>query len=188
MDTVPVSFAVSEVSCSGTPNVEKVDIDGLGRESRTELQSDPAGNDDNRIRSTILMGQAYWLPIHTRDDQRSNSTGLSQPTDTTRRAVPISVTRPDTTAINYSYTGAATKTTEEGNGSARHSTIAQTDALGRIVSACEVTSATQQGSGSADTTPAACGQDISATGFLTSYIAWRAGQLEAPRRRGTLRS
>jgi RHS repeat-associated protein len=44
--------------------------------------------------------------------------------------------------------------------------ISQSDALGKLVSVCEVSSTTQLGTGS---TPAACGLDISATGFLTTY-------------------
>jgi RHS repeat-associated protein len=40
------------------------------------------------------------------------------------------------------------------------------DGLGRLVSVCEVTGSSQLGPGG---TPAACGQDIAKTGFLTSY-------------------
>jgi RHS repeat-associated protein len=55
---------------------------------------------------------------------------------------------------------------DEGNGSSHVTKIYQTDGLGRLASTCEVTSATQLG---ISPTPAACGQDIAATGFLTTY-------------------
>ena len=42
--------------------------------------------------------------------------------------------------------------------------ITQVDGLGRIVSVCEVSGSTLQGD-----SPGSCGQDIAATGFLTSY-------------------
>src|SRR5437016_517042 len=44
--------------------------------------------------------------------------------------------------------------------------ISQSDGLGRLLSVCEVTSVSQLGSSG---TPAACGQDIAGTGFLTTY-------------------
>ncbi|AXC14049.1 cell wall-associated protein precursor [Acidisarcina polymorpha] len=44
------------------------------------------------------------------------------------------------------------------------SRITQVDGLGRVTSACEVSSSTLKG-----VAPVACGQDIPATGFLTSY-------------------
>ena len=64
------------------------------------------------------------------------------------------------------YAGGATEVQDEGNGSRRVAKVLQSDGLGRLASVCEVTSATQLGNGG---TPAACGQDIAATGFLTSY-------------------
>src|SRR5580698_6209865 len=65
-----------------------------------------------------------------------------------------------------SYSGRATSVQDEGNGTAPVQRISQSDGLGRLTSVCEVTSATQLGPGGA---PAACGQDISETGFLTDY-------------------
>jgi YD repeat-containing protein len=47
--------------------------------------------------------------------------------------------------------------------------VSQTDGLGRLLSVCEVTSTTLAVGITGSTTPAACSQDISATGFLTSY-------------------
>ena len=73
---------------------------------------------------------------------------------------PLTITHGDGTSIKYQYTGRATKTTDE-NGVAR---IAQTDAFGRPISVCELTSSTMEGDA-----PGACGTDIAGTGFLTSY-------------------
>jgi len=64
------------------------------------------------------------------------------------------------------YSGRATQVQDEGNGTQRVKRISQTDALGRLTSLCEVSSASLIGSGG---TPSACGQDIAATGFLTTY-------------------
>ena len=73
-----------------------------------------------------------------------------------------SVTHGDGTSSNYSYTGRATETTDE-NGVSK---ITQTDAFGRITTACELSSnATMPASGS----PVSCGTDIAGTGFVTSY-------------------
>src|SRR5690348_16142234 len=60
---------------------------------------------------------------------------------------------------------------DEGNGTSPVTMIIQNDALGRAVAICEVTSATQMLSSTktlADA-PSACGLDIAATGFLTTY-------------------
>jgi len=78
-----------------------------------------------------------------------------------------SVTHSDSTSITHSYAGRATSVMDEGNGTRGVQKISQVDGLGRLVSACEVT-ATALSVG-ADYTPSACGQDISATGFLTTY-------------------
>jgi RHS repeat-associated protein len=76
------------------------------------------------------------------------------------------VTHPDGTTILTSYTGRATKVQDEGNGTQRVTRISQSDGLGRLTSLCEVSSTTLVGQNSA---PAACNQDIGASGFLTSY-------------------
>src|SRR5262249_37143786 len=78
-----------------------------------------------------------------------------------------SVTRPDGSVASTSYTGRATKVTDEGNGTYQVQRISQTDALGRLVALCEVSATTQ--AGSSNNVPAACNLDISGTGFLTTY-------------------
>jgi RHS repeat-associated protein len=79
------------------------------------------------------------------------------------------VTHPDSTAITSTYTGRATEVQDEGNGNGTQlvTRISQSDALGRLSSVCEVSSTTLPGQGGS---PAACGQDIGATGFLTTYL------------------
>jgi RHS repeat-associated protein len=71
-----------------------------------------------------------------------------------------SVAHADGTSIGYTYTGRATQLKDE-NGVTR---ISQVDGLGRLISVCEVSGASQQ-----SVAPVACGQDIAATGFLTTY-------------------
>src|SRR3989441_7326202 len=71
---------------------------------------------------------------------------------------------PDSSVLQTSYAGRAISVTDEGNGSVSVQRVSQTDALGRLTSVCEVSSAAVIGA-----VPAACGQDISASGFLTTY-------------------
>lgn len=76
------------------------------------------------------------------------------------------VSHSDGTSVSTTYTGRATDVQDEGNGSQRVDKVSQSDALGRLVSVCEATSATLVGLGGI---PVACGQDIAKTGFLTTY-------------------
>ena len=66
----------------------------------------------------------------------------------------------DGTSVNYIFRGRATKVVDE-NGVTR---ISQVDGLGRITTACEVSSSTLQ-----SMAPVSCGTDIAGTGFLTGY-------------------
>lgn len=78
----------------------------------------------------------------------------------------ISTTHSDGSSTITSYTGRATRFTDEGNGSVRTQRLTQVDGLGRLASTCEVTSATLIG---ITGTPTACSQDSAANGYLTSY-------------------
>lgn len=73
---------------------------------------------------------------------------------------------PDGTTMQTKYTDRATQLMDEGNGTRAVQRISQSDGLGRLTSVCEVTSSTQLG---ITPTPTGCGQDIAATGFLTTY-------------------
>lgn len=57
------------------------------------------------------------------------------------------------------------------------SRISKSDALGRLTNVCEVSGNTQQGTTSPN--PSACGLDISATGFLTTYSYDALGNLKS---------
>jgi RHS repeat-associated protein len=72
----------------------------------------------------------------------------------------LKITHGDSSTVNYSYNGRATQVTDE-NGVSR---ITQADGLGRPTAVCGVSNSTLQG-----VAPAACGLDIAATGFLTTY-------------------
>jgi YD repeat-containing protein len=87
------------------------------------------------------------------------------------------VTHPDNSTVLTTYTGRATQVQDEGNGTHRVSRISQSDALGRLLSLCEVAPGPFIGANGASTSsligssgaPVTCGQDISGTGFLTTY-------------------
>ena len=81
----------------------------------------------------------------------------------------ISITHSDASTVLTSYAGRATSVQDEGNGTQRVQRVSQMDGLGRLASLCEVTSITLTVGISSSTVPAACGQDIAATGFLTTY-------------------
>ena len=72
----------------------------------------------------------------------------------------LSISHGDGSVATYSYTGGATRSTDE-NGVTR---VIQVDGLGRTVSVCEASGSPLQGD-----LPAPCGQEINVQGFLTSY-------------------
>src|SRR5579863_30326 len=76
------------------------------------------------------------------------------------------VSHSDGSTVSTIYTGAATQVQDEGNGTHHVTRVSQVDGLGRLSSACEVTNAVQQ----PNVSPPGCSQDITSTGFLTSYL------------------
>jgi RHS repeat-associated protein len=86
-----------------------------------------------------------------------------------------SLTHSDGTAVTTTYTGRATMVTDEGNGTRGVQRVSQADGLGRLASECEVSSTTL--AVGLSPTPAACGQDIAETGFLTTYAYDALGDL-----------
>ena len=150
-------------------SVAYVQVDSYGRKSRTALannESSPFDQQDFCYDSNgRLKFQSYTY----------QNTGFNSPIvcsgagdtfsyDALGRAT--QVTHSDGTSIQTSYTGRAQQVTDEGNGSYFVSRVLQSDALGRLTSVCEVSNLALLGSGG---TPAGCGQDIAATGFLTTY-------------------
>jgi RHS repeat-associated protein len=75
----------------------------------------------------------------------------------------LTVTHADSTTVSYSYSGRATKVTDENN----VVRVSQIDGLGRLTYVCEVSSNGSMPGGSGS--PSSCHLDITATGFLTSY-------------------
>src|SRR5207248_1648283 len=87
----------------------------------------------------------------------------------------------DGSTKDTSYWGRAVSALEESNGSTRVQRIQQSDALGRLRSVCEVSSAALPGGGGS---PVDCGLDIGGTGFSTSYDYDALGNLTAVHQAG----
>ena len=143
--------------------VTKTVLDTLGRTVQSQLTSDPTG--------TVYTDTGYDAlgrvasvsnPYRTTTDPTYGVTSYAY--DALGRVT--TVTEPGGKTVLMTYTKAATRVQDEGNGTRRITTIHQRDGLGRLTDVCEVTSATQLG---ITPTPAACGLDIAAAGFLTSY-------------------
>jgi RHS repeat-associated protein len=158
---------------SGSSSTTQYDlIDGLGRKVSHVVangQATPYDKTDTCFEGRGLKSFVSY-PYQTSTWNAWPACPISQPGDSysydgLKRTA--SVTHSDSTAITYSYTGAATSTSDEGNGTRGVQKVSQVDGLGRLISACEVTSTTL--SVGTDHTPVACGQDIAATGFLTTY-------------------
>ncbi len=146
-------------------------FDGLGREishSRANGQSTPWDKADTCY---DLNGRKSFTSYPYQASSTTPSASCPSEAGDTFAYDPLSristITHSDSTVITTTYTGRATDVVDEGNGNANASQrVSQIDGLGRLISVCEVTSTTQQGPGG---TPAACGQDIAKTGFLTTY-------------------
>jgi RHS repeat-associated protein len=161
-DTPPTPSVTTTVEISSGSLYTSVSVmDGMGHHTQTQLISDPAGTD---YTTTTYDGQGrkYTVTNPYRTGGAQNLTTYAY--DALDR--PTVVTHPDGTFITTTFTGRATEVADEGNGTQNVQRISQTDGLGHLVSVCEVSGTTQPGAGG---TPSACGQDISATGFLTTY-------------------
>jgi RHS repeat-associated protein len=165
----PLQIVTSTLISSAVMKSGTTSFDGYGRVTKDALTSDPDGT-------------AYKVTVYDSDGRVGtiyNPTRCSTPTvncgETTwgystytydAMGRTTKVAHSDGTSATTSYTGRATSVQDEGNGTAPVQRITQVDGLGRLISVCEVTSSTQLGPGP---TPAACGQDIAGTGFLTTY-------------------
>ena len=148
-------------------------LDGYGRVSRTAVANGESTPYDQQDSCYDTSGRLSFRSYRYQGNAPSSvaicpNTSLAG--DSFAYSVlglPTHVTHSDGTSTTTSYGGLATQVTDEGNGSSNVSRILQRDGLGRLVSVCELYSGTPLfGNGG---TPAACGQDISGTGFLTSY-------------------
>jgi len=160
----PFSTESRLISGSTTMNTKTL-LDSYGRVVETQLTSDPdCSSGDKTDTSYDVFGrvQSVSNPYCTTSDPSYGITTYNY--DALGRTT--QVTNPDNSTVLTTHTGRATQVQDQGNGTQRVQRISQTDALGRLVSLCEVSSASLIGSGG---TPGACGQDIAGTGFLTSY-------------------
>jgi RHS repeat-associated protein len=145
-------------------------FDGVGRPKQARLV-DPAG-DDFVDTSNDALGRVSTVS----NPHRSTSSPTDGITSTIYDALgrTTQVTHPDGTYVTTSYAGRAVQVSDEGNGTRSVERISQIDGLGRLASVCEISSGTLMGTGG---TPAACGQDIAGTGFLTTYTYDTLGNL-----------
>jgi RHS repeat-associated protein len=159
------SVTTKRLISSGSYLTSVSTMDGLGHVVKTALTSDPdCSTGDITAITYDGLGRVYTSsnPYCTTSDA---TYGLNTYTyDALGRITAIA--HPDSTTINTSYAGRATDVVDEGNGTRRTEKVTQRDGLGRLLSVCEVTSSSLIGAGK---TPAACGQDINKTGFLTTY-------------------
>jgi RHS repeat-associated protein len=143
--------------------------DGLGRESRSMSVNDEASPYD-QVDTCYDADGRVGLKSYPYQGSGLSTTKVCSGAGDAFTYDPLNrvtqVTHSDNSTVLTSYTGRATSVQDEGNGAQRVQRISQVDGLGRLTSICEVASATQLGTGG---TPAACGQDIGGTGFLTTY-------------------
>jgi RHS repeat-associated protein len=135
----------------------------------TQLNSDPscAGGTVNvdTIYDADLRKWKVSNPYCTNNPNAATSGTTTYTYDGLSRLTQVQ--NPDGTSSTNQYTGRAVLSSDEGNGTKQIQRISQTDALGRLIYVCELTSTVEQG---ASGTPASCGSlDISGTGFLTTY-------------------
>ena len=159
------STTITKAINSSTSITTLAAFDGLGHKVRGVLTSDPDCSTGDRTDTTYDgLGRVFTVSnpyCSTSDPTNGITTDVYDALGRTTQ-----LTRPDGNTVLTTYAGRATQVQDEGNGTRRVTRISQVDGLGRLASVCEVTSASQLGSSG---TPAACGQDISATGFLTTY-------------------
>ena len=145
--------------------------DGMGHLAQTQLTTDPLGTTYTAT-SYDGNGRPYQVYNPTRCNPPTTNCGSATWGLTTYAYDSLGrvtqVTNPDSSSRTTVYSGRAIKATDEGNGngSTQVQHVYQTDGLGRMTSVCEVTGETQSG---ISPTPTSCGQDLNATGFLTSY-------------------
>jgi RHS repeat-associated protein len=166
----PTMTVTKKMDGSGDNMTTVTIMDGLRHPVQTQLTSDPQGTTYTQT-SYDGTGKPYQVYNPTRCNPPTTKCGGETTwgiTSTTYDALgrPTAVSQPDGSNVSTSYSGRATEVSDEGNGTRSVQRISQVDGMGRLLNVCEVTSNTLAG---ITPTPAACGLDISATGFLTSY-------------------
>jgi RHS repeat-associated protein len=163
----PWNITSSTKKDSSTSLTTETVLDGFGRNQDQQTTSDPNGI-AHRVTTYDAVGHVGSVtnPYYTTSDQTYGVTQYAY--DALDRVTTI--IRPDNKTVQYTYAGRATMVQDEGSnsgGTTKITRVSQVDGLGRLTYVCEVSSAALMGSGG---TPAGCGLDISATGFLTSYL------------------
>jgi RHS repeat-associated protein len=174
IDVSPQSVASArKINTQGAAVTTNTFLDGLSRPIQSQLTSDPDCPTGDKTDTTYdalgrvatvsnpYCGSTYVLTTYAYD-----ALGRTQ-----------QITHPDNTTALTTYIGRATQVQDEGNGTQRVTRISQSDALGRLLSLCEVSPGPFIGAGGSSSTslvgsngaPVACGQDIAGTGFLTTY-------------------
>jgi RHS repeat-associated protein len=148
--------------CSSTKTSTITSYDGLGRkvETLTAAPQCSGGIEVNTAYDSMSRVSSVSSPYCSGGSAGSltefDYDALSRKTSAT--------TTFDGATTSWTYAGFATEITEPSNGFSNVQLIQQPDGLGRLTSVCEVT-ATLPGGISAGS----CGQEISGTGYLTSY-------------------
>jgi len=145
-------------------------FDGLARTSRSfsaNGESTPYDQEDTcyGARGNVSFSSYPYQGNGTSSPKVCSGAGDSFANDPLNRIT--LVTHSDSSTVASSFAGGATSVLDEGNGTRRVQRISQVDGLGRLISVCEVSAITL--SVGLTPTPAPCGQDIGATGFLTTY-------------------
>jgi RHS repeat-associated protein len=161
----------------GDPNqwpTSETYTDGLGRSLQTAVKNGESGSGWD-LKTTCYDSRGY-VNFSSYPSQQSSSALLASPCslagdtfapDALGRVT--AVTHSDGSTILTDYVGRATRVRDEGrdNSGNRVTRVTQMDALGRLTTVCEKSSANQMGG---NNIPGACGQDIAETGFLTLYL------------------
>jgi RHS repeat-associated protein len=156
---------------SGKLTDEFILLDNLGREiSDSKANGETNGPYDKVDTCYNDRGQksfvSYPYQSQYNSAQRCSGLGDSYSYDALGRV--MSVAHSDGTAVTSTYSGAATSVSDEGNGTRSVQKISQTDALGRLISACEMTGQALQFGLTPNPAPQ-CNSFISGSGFPTTY-------------------
>ncbi|HET7108059.1 MAG TPA: RHS repeat-associated core domain-containing protein [Candidatus Acidoferrum sp.] len=155
-----------------------VRFDGLGRPIRHISANGEATPWDQVDTCYDVLGNKHFVTYPYQGNGLSDSQ-CTKPGDTfTYDALGrvLTVTHSDSSVATTAYTGRAASVSDEGNGTRSLQRVSQIDGLGRLASVCEVSSITL--TVGLTPAPASCGQDVTATGFLTTYSYDALGNLK----------
>jgi RHS repeat-associated protein len=165
---------------------EYMQLDGLARTCRTINFNDQSGNswnqDDTCYDSLgrVAFESYTYQSTGFNVSKRCSGAGDSFTYDALGRIQ--TVKHSDGTVATNNYAGAAVDSVTEGNGTTAMERVSQNDALGHLISVCEVSSNTL--SGISGTPLSNCGQDIAKPGFLTTYAYDALGNMKSASQAG----